>query len=193
MMEDALIRRKWRLRKCLSSNYLQNYSMKRGVETNEMYPWTGTKLWNTRGHLINFSYVYLIKKSKQIQLSITKNQRMKYKEHWTIYNNKLRLTVVHPFHSYMGAQGQRSARFSGYYSKIDSSKIDNNVEFVHSQLYSYVTSVVNLVFVSDKIINNSDNFGIQSFSCGHISAILCSLFSVFKLLYLIFGNFPCYI
>ena len=66
--------------------------------------------------------------------------------------------------------------------------IDGNEEFVHSQLYSYVTSVVNLVFVSDKIINNSDNFGIQSFSCGIISAILCSLFSVFKLLYLIFGN-----
>jgi len=43
------------------------------------------------------------------------------------------------------------------HSQIDSSTIDGNVEFSHSQLYSYVTSV-NLVFVSDKIINNSDNF-----------------------------------
>ena len=72
-MEDALIRRKWRLRKCLSSNYLQNYSMKRGVETNEMYPWTGTKLWNTKGHLINFSSVYFIKKQIDLVVSSKKS------------------------------------------------------------------------------------------------------------------------
>ena len=42
--------------------------------------------------------------------------------------------------------------------QIDSSTIDGNVEFVtlSVQLYSDVTSV-NSVFVSDKIINNSDN------------------------------------
>ena len=39
--------------------------------------------------------------------------------------------------------------------------IDGNVEVLHSvQLYSYVTCV-NLVFVSDKIINNSDRIVIE--------------------------------
>ena len=53
------------------------------------------------------------------------------------------------------------------------------------QLYSYVTSV-NLGFVSDKIINNSYNFRIKCLFYSKISAILCSLFSVFTLLNL--GN-----
>ena len=51
-------------------------------------------------------------------------------------------------------------------SQIDSSTIDGNVEFVHSQ-YNHVNSdvtSVNSVFVSDKIINNSDNFRIKSLS-----------------------------
>ena len=47
-------------------------------------------------------------------------------------------------------------------------------------LYSYVTSV-NLVFVSNKIINNSDNFRIKENECSFV----CSLFSVFTLFYLI--------
>jgi len=60
------------------------------------------------------------------------------------------------------------------------------------QLYSDITSV-NLVFVSDKIINNSDNFGIKWLFYGKI-------FSVFTLFYLILENmstnvrkflFPC--
>ena len=42
------------------------------------------------------------------------------------------------------------------------------------QLYSVVTSV-NSVFVSDKIINNNDNFRIKCFSYSKISAILCVL------------------
>ena len=45
-------------------------------------------------------------------------------------------------------------------------------------LYSYVTRV-NLGFVSVKIIDNIDNFGIKCLSYGKISAILCSLLSVF--------------
>ena len=50
-------------------------------------------------------------------------------------------------------------RVTTYSIQIDSNTIDGNVELVHSQykLYSNVTSV-HLVFVSDKIINNSDNF-----------------------------------
>ena len=60
--------------------------------------------------------------------------------------------------------------------QIDSSTIDSNVEF-HSQdgLYSDVTSV-NFVFVSDKIINNSENFRIKCFSYSEISAILWVLY-----------------
>ena len=47
------------------------------------------------------------------------------------------------------------------FKQIDSSTKDGTVEFVHSvQLYSDVTSV-NSVFVSDKIINNCDNFRIK--------------------------------
>ena len=69
--------------------------------------------------------------------------------------------------------------------QIDYSKIYGNVEFVHS---SDVTSV-NLVFVSDKIINNSDHFRIKCLSYSKISAILCFfLFSVFTLFYLILEN-----
>jgi len=65
------------------------------------------------------------------------------------------------------------------------------------QLYSYVTSV-NLVFVSNKIINNSDDFRIK---CLPYSKII-AMFSVLALFYLILENmstnvrkfrFPCYI
>ena len=51
--------------------------------------------------------------------------------------------------------------------QIDSRTIDDNVEFVLSvQQYSYVTSV-NLVFVSDKII---DNFKMKCFSYSKVNA-----------------------
>ena len=57
--------------------------------------------------------------------------------------------------------------------------IDGNVESV--QLYSDVTNV-NSVFVSDKIINNSDDYKIKCLSYSKISAILCVLlFSVYNL------------
>jgi len=46
------------------------------------------------------------------------------------------------------------------------------------QVYSDITSV-NLVFLSDKIFNNSDNFGIKCLFYGKISAILCSLYFCF--------------
>ena len=46
-------------------------------------------------------------------------------------------------------------------NQIDSSTIDGNAEFVHSQ---YSCTSVNSVFESDKIINNSDNFRIKCFS-----------------------------
>ena len=73
--------------------------------------------------------------------------------------------------------------------QIDSSTIDGNVEFVHSvQLFSYVTSV-NLVFVSDKINNNSDNFWEKCFILQENKCnLMCSLFSVFTLFYLILEN-----
>ena len=73
--------------------------------------------------------------------------------------------------------------------QIDSSTIDGNVEFVtlSVQLYSNVTSV-KLVFVSDKMIINSDNFGTKCLSYGKISAFLCFMFSVFTLFYLILEN-----
>ena len=60
----------------------------------------------------------------------------------------------------------------------DSSTIDGNVELLSVQLYSDVTSV-NSVFVSDKIINNSDNFRIKCLSYSKISAILCVLYFLF--------------
>ena len=77
--------------------------------------------------------------------------------------------------------------------------IDGKVEFVHSvPPYSYVTSV-NLVFVSQNII---DYFEIKFLSYGKMLEILCSLFSVLTRFYLILENmstnvrkfrFPCYI
>ena len=73
-------------------------------------------------------------------------------------------------------------------TQIDSSTIDGNVEFVHLvQLYFHVTSV-NSVFVSDKVINNYDNFRIKSLSYSEISAILCSVFSVLTFFSLILEN-----
>ena len=67
--------------------------------------------------------------------------------------------------------------------QIDSSTIDGNVEFVtlSVQLYSDVTSV-NSVFVSDKIINNSDNFIIKRLSYNEKGAIL-------RLIYFLFLHF----
>ena len=47
---------------------------------------------------------------------------------------------------------------------------------------------VNLVFVSDKIINNCDNFKIKFLSYSKISAIVYVIFSVFTLFYLILKN-----
>ena len=55
------------------------------------------------------------------------------------------------------------------------------------QLYSDVTSV-NLVFVSDKIIKNSDNFKIKCLSYSKKFNFMCSLVSVFLLFYLIYEN-----
>ena len=60
-------------------------------------------------------------------------------------------------------------------NQIGSSTIDGKVEFVHSiQLYSDVTTV-NSVLMSNKLINNSDNFRIKCLSYCNISAILCVL------------------
>ena len=65
-----------------------------------------------------------------------------------------------------------------YYDQIDSITIDGNIECV--QLYSDVT-IVNSVFdfVSDKIVNNSDNFRINCLSYSKISAILSVLYFLF--------------
>ena len=60
------------------------------------------------------------------------------------------------------------------------------------QLYFYIPSV-NYVFVSDKIIYNRDNFGIKYLSYSKISVILCYLFSVLKLFYLILENMSTYV
>ena len=69
------------------------------------------------------------------------------------------------------------------------------------RFYSDVTSV-NLVFVSDTIINNSDILRIKGISYKKKCNFMCSLFSVFTLFYLILVNmstnvrkfhFPCYI
>ena len=43
-------------------------------------------------------------------------------------------------------------------------------------------------YVPDKTVKNSDNFRIKCFSYSKISAILCSLFPVFALFYLILEN-----
>ena len=57
-------------------------------------------------------------------------------------------------------------------------------------LYTLSTAVFlhhkcQLSIVSDKIINNSDNFRIKSLSDSEIGAIMCYLFSVFSFSYLI--------
>ena len=46
------------------------------------------------------------------------------------------------------------------------------------QLYSYITSF-NSVFMPEKIINNSDNFGIKSLSYSEKGAILCVIYFPF--------------
>jgi len=68
--------------------------------------------------------------------------------------------------------------------------------YIHTvQLYSDVTSV-NSVFVSDKMINNSDNFRVKWLSYSKISAILCVPYFLFlhfiwfwKTCQLMWGNF----
>ena len=98
--------------------------------------------------------------------------------------------------------------------QIDSSTIDGNVELYtlstvvfwrHKCQLSQVSTVtsVNLVFVSDKIVNNSVNLRIKWLSYSKISAILCVLLlSVLTLFYLIMEimstnvrkfRFSCYI
>ena len=67
--------------------------------------------------------------------------------------------------------------------QIDSSTIDGNVELLSVQLYSDVTSV-DSVFVSDKNVNNSDNFRIKCLSYSNISAILCVLYFPFFTLFI---------
>ena len=61
--------------------------------------------------------------------------------------------------------------------QIDSSTTDSNCS-LSVLLYSDVTSV-NSVCVSDKIINNSDNFRIQCLFYSKISEILCVLYFLF--------------
>ena len=63
-------------------------------------------------------------------------------------------------------------------SQIDSSRWQRRIWTLSVQLYSYVTSD-NPVFVSDKIINNSDNFRTKCLSYSKISAILCVLYFLF--------------
>ena len=64
------------------------------------------------------------------------------------------------------------------YIQIDSSynRWQRRICTLSVQLYSYVTSVCNSVFVSDKIINNSDNFRIKCLFYNKISVILCVLY-----------------
>ena len=90
----------------------------------------------------------------------------------------------------------RSRRQKVKFIQIDSSTIDGYVEFVHSQ---YLRHKCQQFYVSDKIINNIDY---KELIFSEIRAILCSLFSVFTLFYLILENmstngrkccFPCYI
>ena len=71
--------------------------------------------------------------------------------------------------------------------QIDFSIIDGNVEFAHSQY--------NLVFVSDKIINDSDNFKIKClFYVFFIFLIYTILFNLGKHVNLCGKfRFPCYI
>ena len=65
--------------------------------------------------------------------------------------------------------------------KIDFSSVDSKVAFKNSQytaMYFYVTSD-NLIVVSDKTINNSDNFRLKCLSFSKISALLCVLYFLF--------------
>ena len=91
------------------------------------------------------------------------------------------------------------------YIQIDSSynRWQRRICTLSVQLYSYVTSVCNSVFVSDNIINNSDSFRIKSLSysakvqlfvlfifCFYIFYLIlktCQLIS-FSLLYLTLGT-----
>ena len=57
------------------------------------------------------------------------------------------------------------------YTQIDSSKIDDNVEFVHSQ-YSILTSQVSIQYLCPtKLLINSDHFRIKCLSCSKVSSI----------------------
>ena len=107
---------------------------------------------------------------------------MFYLFHWNIDNRRLFQGLLFRTQRNRQRLGRNIVRVSFFlilrHTQIDSSTINGNVEFVHLvQLYFHVTSV-NSVFVSDKIINNYDNFRIKSLSYSEISAILCSVFSV---------------
>ena len=80
-----------------------------------------------------------------------------------------------------------------------SKTIDGNVECIHYQYSFILRHKCQQFYVSDKIINNID---FKELIFSEIRAILCSLFSVFTLFYLILENmstngrkccFPCYI
>ena len=76
----------------------------------------------------------------------------------------------------------KAVTFKTIHTQIGSNTIDGNVGFVHSQYSCFLSShSVNSVFVSEKIINNSDNFRIKCFSYSKISANSCVLY--FLLLY----------
>ena len=69
------------------------------------------------------------------------------------------------------------------------STIDVNIEFVPLSTSVFLRHKCQLSIVSDKIINNSDNFRIKSLSfSGKKCNFTCYLFSVFTLFYLILKN-----
>ena len=59
------------------------------------------------------------------------------------------------------------------------STIDGNVVFVHSQYSCILHHKCQFSFVSDKIINNSDNFRIKSLSFSEKGAIFCVIYFLF--------------
>ena len=64
-------------------------------------------------------------------------------------------------------------------NQIDSSTIDGNVEFVHSQYSCILTTQVSTQFVCPtKLLLISDNFTIKCLFYSKISAILCVLYFV---------------
>ena len=75
-----------------------------------------------------------------------------------------------------------NCKLASFFVYSPNSAIDGNVEFVHTltQYSCILTSQVSTKFdVSEKIINNSDNFRIKCLSDSKISAILCVLYILF--------------